>query len=235
MTEAHGVVRASDVAVAKPPGTFRIAVLGYSIAAAHPIQFAGKPAFPDVLEAELNHLATNGTPYEVLNFGTDGYGSLQEARLLETRVAPFASDLVIVAYCLNDPSNSYTPTVWFLRDPYPTSYLLDLVRRRLGGTPSELSPAHPRYTHRLTEWARLYREDGAPWARVEDAFTRMARFGETRRIPTVLVFLSPSAHGSRARERNGRCAADVRSGAGRSRAARLPRRGPARDVPGKDG
>ena len=38
-----------------------------SIAAAHPIHSAGKPAFPDLLETQLNQLATNDTRYALLD------------------------------------------------------------------------------------------------------------------------------------------------------------------------
>lgn len=186
ISESHGILRATEVSVAKAPGTFRVAVIGDSIAAAHPIRVGGAKSFAEHLEDRLN--ADGGAPpVEVLNFGTDGYGSLQEARLLETKVAPFQPDAVVVAYCLNDPSNSYTPTVWFLDNPRPRSYLLDLVRRRLHYTPSELSPAHPRYTHGAVEWEKLYLAEGPNWRGVEQAFARISRFGESRHIETLLV------------------------------------------------
>jgi lysophospholipase L1-like esterase len=186
ISEAHGVLRAEDVPVAKPAGAFRVAVLGDSITAAHPLRVGGSATFSQEIERRLNAPA-GGRRVEVLNFGTDGYSTLQEARLLETNVAAFAPDLVIVAYCLNDPANSYTPTVWFIDGAAPTSYLLDLVRRRLGFTPSPLSPAHPRYTHGSIDWNELYRPDGVAWLGVENALSRLARYGETRRIPVVLA------------------------------------------------
>jgi lysophospholipase L1-like esterase len=186
-TEVHGIVRSRDVDEARG-GAFRIAVLGDSIAAAHPIRSGGRKSFSEQLEDRLNVTrAAGGAPVEVLNFGTDGYGTLQEARLLETKAARFTPDVVIVAYCLNDPSNSYTPTVWFLDHPEPRFYLLDLVQRRLGATPSELSPAHPRYTHGTIEWDRLYRADGPAWQGVEQGLARIARYGEEHDVPTLLV------------------------------------------------
>jgi lysophospholipase L1-like esterase len=185
ISEAHGILRPRDVPVLKPPQTFRIAVLGDSIAAGHTLRVRHAANFAERLEDMLN--ASGGPPrYQILNFGTDGYGTLQEARLLETRVAPFAPDLVVVAYCLNDPSNSYTPTVWFL-DAKPRSYLLDFVRRRLGLTPSELSPAHPRYTHGAVDWARLYDPAGPNWGEVVRGFARIAAWARPRRVPVVVV------------------------------------------------
>ena len=188
MSEAHGILRSVDVGERKPPGTFRIVVLGDSITAGHPLRVGGTACFAEHLEQRLN--ARGGSPrVEVLNFGTDGYGTAQEARLLETSASRFDPDVVLIAYCLNDPANSYTPTIWFLDDKRPASYLLDLVRRRLGRTPSELSPAHPRYTHGAIDWDRLYEVDGPAWAGVEQAMARVARYGEARRVPVVfLVF-----------------------------------------------
>jgi len=185
ISEAHGILRPQDVPVEKPAGTFRIAVLGDSIAAGHTLRVRPASNFAEALETLLN---ASGVPprRDVLNFGTDGYGTLQEARLLETRVLPFGPDLVVVEYCLNDPSNSYTPTVWFL-DARPRSYLLDFARRRLGLTPSELSPAHPRYTHGAVDWARLYDPAGPNWRGVTLGFARIAVWAKARRVPVVIV------------------------------------------------
>jgi lysophospholipase L1-like esterase len=186
ISEAHGILQAADASEKPPEGVFRIAILGDSIAAAHPLRVGREKPFGERLQ-ELLNAAPRAKRVEVLSFATDGYGTRQEARLLETRVAPFAPDLLIVAYCLNDPSNSYTPTVWFLDRPEPASYLLDLVRRRLGLTPSELSPAHPRYTHGTIDWDRLYRLSDAPWQGVEDGLARIARYARGRGIPVALV------------------------------------------------
>jgi lysophospholipase L1-like esterase len=184
--EAHGIVRETDVTPAKPAGLFRIAVLGDSIAAAHPVRVGHEPSFSDELERLLNERV--GAPqFEVLNFGTDGYGTPEEARLLETHVARFDPDLVLVQYCLNDPATSYTPTVWFLEGKEPASYLLDLVRRRLGYTPSEIHPAHSRYTHGTIEWTRLYDRDGLAWPKVLRGFARIESWARTRNVPVALA------------------------------------------------
>jgi lysophospholipase L1-like esterase len=195
ITEAHGIVRETDVTPARPGGTFRIAVLGDSIAAAHPVRVGGEPSFSDELERLLNE-REGSRHYEVLNFGTDGYGTVQEARLLETRAGTFDPDVVLVQYCLNDPATSYTPTVWFLEGKDPKSSLLDLVRRRLGYTPSEIHPAHPRYTHGSIEWRRLYARDGEAWRQVQRGFVRIEAWARTRNIPVALA-LFPLLHDGR--------------------------------------
>ena len=185
ISEAHGILRATDVPEEKPAGTFRVVVLGDSIAAAHPIVVGGAPSFPDAMERRLN--ADGGGRFEVLNFGTDGYGSTQESRLLEVQAGRFAPDLVLVEYCLNDPAASYTPTVWFLAGAEPPSYLLDLVRRRLHAAPSLIDPAHPRYTHGAVDWGRLYARNGEPWRETQRALARIAAWGASHRARVALA------------------------------------------------
>lgn len=185
MSEAHGVLRSTDVTVEKPAGTFRVAVLGDSIAAGHPLRGTATEPFPLQVEHDLNTRA--GTKAEVLTFAADGYSTLQEARLLELEVGRFSPDVVVVAYCVNDPTNSYTPTVWFLDDPAPRSYLADFAKRRLGLTPSELSPAHPRYTWGAINWPELYRIDGPLWRGAEQGLSRIAAWGRERHTPVELV------------------------------------------------
>jgi lysophospholipase L1-like esterase len=84
--------------VAKPPGTYRIAVLGDSIAAGYRIART-EDAFPVRLETLLR---AAGLPVEVLSFAVTGYNTEQEVETLRVRALQFAPDLVLVAYCHND-------------------------------------------------------------------------------------------------------------------------------------
>lgn len=90
--------RDRERAVEKPPGVFRILVLGDSIAAGQAVR---EPAdvFPARLEAGLT---AAGMAAEVINFAVTGYDTRQEVALLEDRGLRFAPDLVLLAYCLND-------------------------------------------------------------------------------------------------------------------------------------
>ena len=88
--------RDRDHALAKPPGTYRIVVLGDSIAAGYRIRRT-EDTFPALLEQSLR-----GLPVEVLNFGVTGYNTAQEVETLRTRALAFHPDLVLVAYCHND-------------------------------------------------------------------------------------------------------------------------------------
>jgi lysophospholipase L1-like esterase len=82
----------------KPRGTYRIAVLGDSIAAGYGVERT-EDVFPARLETNLHRA---GLPVEVLNFAVSGYNTEQEVETLRTRALAFAPDLVVVAYCHND-------------------------------------------------------------------------------------------------------------------------------------
>jgi lysophospholipase L1-like esterase len=90
--------RDRDHPVAKPPGTYRIVILGDSIAAGYRIPQT-EDTFPALLERDLR---AAGLPVEVLNFGVTGYNTQQEVETLRARALAYAPDLVLVAYCHND-------------------------------------------------------------------------------------------------------------------------------------
>lgn len=82
----------------KPPGTYRIVVLGDSIAAGYRI-----PRTADAFPARLEEiLRAEGLPVDVLNFGVTGYNTEQEVETLRARALDFSPDLVLMAYCHND-------------------------------------------------------------------------------------------------------------------------------------
>ncbi len=82
--------------VAKPAGTFRIAVLGDSFTEAKQVEL--DETFAAVIERQLAGCpARDERPIEVLNFGVAGYGTTQELLMFETRARRFAPDLVVLA------------------------------------------------------------------------------------------------------------------------------------------
>ena len=88
----------------KPDGTFRIAVLGDSVAFGYGV--SAHENFPAVLRGLLAD--SQQQKIEVINAGVDGYNTRQEAELFRVKVRPFAPDLVILQVCFNDylPSNT---------------------------------------------------------------------------------------------------------------------------------
>jgi len=90
--------------IEKPPGTYRIALLGDSFTFGWGVEF--EETFGQVLERELNsRLSELGSMYsnvEVLNFGVPGYSTFQEvAKFIESGI-DFAPDAVLVLFIEND-------------------------------------------------------------------------------------------------------------------------------------
>jgi lysophospholipase L1-like esterase len=92
--------RGADFALERRPGTFRIAVLGDSVAYGYSVPLA--ETFPALLEGSLNRSAGDRR-FEVLNFSVIGYGTEAELELYRTKVRSYRPDLVLLAYVLNDP------------------------------------------------------------------------------------------------------------------------------------
>jgi lysophospholipase L1-like esterase len=83
--------------LAKPPGTFRIALVGDS----HAFGF-GVPFEESVGQVLAGRLRTPERPVEVLTFAASGYNALQEEALLAHEIWPFHPDLVLVLATSND-------------------------------------------------------------------------------------------------------------------------------------
>ncbi|HYC22047.1 MAG TPA: SGNH/GDSL hydrolase family protein [Candidatus Bathyarchaeia archaeon] len=94
-------------AIPKPPGTFRIVVLGDSIAFGYGVE--ERDAFPKVLESRLSELAP-AAHVEVVNLGVSGYNAYTEAELLKDVGVKYQPDLVLLQFCINDLND---PTVHF--------------------------------------------------------------------------------------------------------------------------
>jgi lysophospholipase L1-like esterase len=99
-------MRGPDASLAKPPGTYRIALLGDSFIEAFEVPYDSTVG--EVLERRL--AALRGSPVEVLNFGVGGYGTTQELLTLRHKVWKYSPDLVVLAVTTgNDISDNYRP------------------------------------------------------------------------------------------------------------------------------
>ncbi len=135
LTVNHQGMRDRDYPLAKPAGTYRIALLGPSHVMGSGV--ADGETFADFLEERLNRLPDPGanTRYEVLNFGVAGYSLLQQLSLLEERAVTFEPDAVFIT----DSPRLKAPVVSHLLDvvssgvaiPFPG---LDALVRRTGVT-----------------------------------------------------------------------------------------------------
>ena len=97
-----------DYDLAKPPGTFRILVLGDSVTFGHGSHF--ETTYPYLLEQRLKEWRP-ATNWQVWNLGVPGYNTRQELRYLQEVGATFRPDLVIVGFYPNDfDGNETVPT-----------------------------------------------------------------------------------------------------------------------------
>jgi lysophospholipase L1-like esterase len=94
-------LRDREHALAKPPDTLRVAVVGDSYAEA--LQVRAEEAFWAVMERELQRCgALAGRRVEVINFGVSGYGTTQELLTLRKHVWPYSPDIVLLAVTTNN-------------------------------------------------------------------------------------------------------------------------------------
>jgi len=103
---SHGF-RDRERGLNKPPGVYRVAVLGDSGTEARQVDM--DKTYTALTEKELNRRRCMGEgEVEVLNFGVPGYGTCQELLLLRERVWKFSPDLVVLqVFTGNDIFNNH--------------------------------------------------------------------------------------------------------------------------------
>ncbi|HEY5897446.1 MAG TPA: SGNH/GDSL hydrolase family protein [Burkholderiales bacterium] len=93
---SHGL-RDREHAVAKPAGTYRIAVLGDSYAEAMQVEMDN--AFWALLPKRLESCGFGGgRQVETINFGVSGFGTANELLTLRSRVWAYSPDMVLLAF-----------------------------------------------------------------------------------------------------------------------------------------
>ncbi len=128
-------LRNPETTYAKPPGRYRILVLGDSWTFG--FRVAEPDSYPRQLERVLNERARDrGEParFEVINAGVIGYATTQEAAYLRARGRRFKPDLVLVAYYpVNDTDLKHEKYARYNRLRAIHPWLLELYRlpRRL--------------------------------------------------------------------------------------------------------
>lgn len=137
-TGSHGL-RDREYSRAKPPGVYRIVILGDSTTLGWGV--AVEETVPKILEAELNELQVPGYDrFEVLNAGVGNYDTVQEVTHYLTYGRELHPDLVILQYFINDaepvPEERRLP---LLDRSYLLAYALsrfDTMMRKTGVRPS---------------------------------------------------------------------------------------------------
>jgi len=124
-------MRGRDYSLAKPEGTFRIALLGPSHVMGSGV--ADGETIAEFLESRLNAAADSaGTGrFEVLNFGVAGYSLLRQLSMLEQRAVKFQPDVVLITDSprLEEPIVPHLLDVLSARVTIPFADIDSLVRR----------------------------------------------------------------------------------------------------------
>jgi len=92
-------IRDREYQIPKPQGTFRILILGDSIA--YGLNLKRKDIFSKSLQELLNS-AQHKINYEVINAAIPGYNTMQEYIAFVNKWYVYKPDLVLVGYCSND-------------------------------------------------------------------------------------------------------------------------------------
>jgi hypothetical protein len=110
--------RDSDHPVAKPPGAYRILLLGDSMSEG--VEVALQDLYWKRLESSLPQCpAFEGRPIEVISFAVNGYGTAQEYLTLRERGAKYRADLVLLAFFTGNDFTDNTKALGHHRDrPY---------------------------------------------------------------------------------------------------------------------
>ena len=126
----HAGFRGPEWTVAKPAGTLRVAVVGDSFTEAP--QVAYEQTFCAVAERALGGCkGLGGRKIQVMNFGTDAYGTAQELITLRRHVWQYSPDLVVLAFFSgNDLRNNSTALESDKCRPF---YLFEDGKLTLGG------------------------------------------------------------------------------------------------------
>jgi GDSL-like lipase/acylhydrolase family protein len=102
-TNRHGHVAQSDYPRRKPPGEYRIAVVGDSFTA----NITNNVRWTELVEQQLNaapqwRAAADDRFTRVINFGVDGMGMVQFGAMVRHHVMDFEPDLIIVSLIADD-------------------------------------------------------------------------------------------------------------------------------------
>jgi len=181
-------LRGGPTTLEKPPGTYRVAVVGDSITLGWGV--AEEDTYPRQLERMLNENPPDGFPidvhYEVLNLGVGNYNTTQEIGRLREVGLPMNPDLILLGYFINDAEPTPQPhDNWLIEHSY--LYAFTLSRLRI----LQLGDAAP--TTYKEYYRGLYEADRPGWMATQEALGELANIGRETGTP-VAIFIIPELH-----------------------------------------
>ena len=176
----------------KPPGTFRIIVVGDSFT------FAGKVHFDDNFVARLQrmlNLNVEQPKVEVLNWGVPGFSTPQEANLIRTAMNGFEPDLILLQVTLNDPEidsfGKLHDTVQARREAMLGNWFV--VHWKTLGLLVNRYYNHLQNNEYLSYHLGLF-SDRKTWKRFSAAVDRIATSSQSHKIPVLPVIFPMFSH-----------------------------------------
>lgn len=173
-----------DYAIPKPPNTYRIAVLGDSVAFGFGVNATS--SFPKIIEGVLEKQWVEKN-VEVINFSVPGYNGGQKVATLEEKALRYEPDLVLMGWLVDDYA---VPSYIFLsRLPLPKSvvkflnahsYLFACVREGL---------ANAVQTANFGQYKEQYADGGYGLKISEGLFGELADFSREKNIPVIIAIL----------------------------------------------
>ncbi len=166
-----------DYAREKPPGTYRIALLGASYPAGQGL--LKENTFEQLVEEALNrHPGLTAERVEILNFAVPGYTLVEFVAFLETRIAPFQPDaFYLVTHSKEGPRTLGTLARRIKEDGIPLTYdFLEDIKKRAeipeNPTDADMKRLQPFKTE-IVEWG----------------YQRMTAFCKAHDMEPVWIFL----------------------------------------------
>jgi lysophospholipase L1-like esterase len=109
-TNSQGFRGQEEFATVKPPGVYRIIVLGDSVTLGHGVEDG------ETFAAVAQHELGQSRPVEVINMGVSGFGTAEELIQLQQTGPSYQPDLVVLAYFPNDPYNNVVSKLFSVVD-----------------------------------------------------------------------------------------------------------------------
>lgn len=174
--------RGKEYAIQKGNNTYRIVVIGDSVAFGKPLPLEN--TLPSRLEAALNNMCAQ-KKFEVLNMGIEGYNSIQELEMLRTKGLKYSPDLVIVYYCFNDPDY---PEYYFKKNFINRHFLLArYVQYRIKKYLIKKDKLQKGIKSIVENFTYLYSTDC--WRQAKEAILEMGELTASKGIKMVLLIV----------------------------------------------
>jgi lysophospholipase L1-like esterase len=188
--------RERDFAVPKPPGVFRIMILGDSLTWGAGL--APEERYGNLLEKSLND-AYPPRKFEVLNFGILGGPTTEERDVLRRYKDLVQPDLIVVGYCINDPQpKSQDYSVERERFEAKTARTITSLKYRLGqvGLPAiaelikNAAYGFAEKTNMMPPWEaaldRTYVKSSVEWQEFLKALGEIKQMSDEMKLPAPI-------------------------------------------------